>query len=191
MVEQRAGYGPPAPVPVFQWETEFDQLLKVYRERAPKRVLEIGTFHGGTLFHWLQNATEGISVVSVDSYAVGVDNRHLYKSWCPAGVEVVAFKGDSHDPFVATQVEAYGPYEWVWIDAGHYYPEVKADWETYRPMCAPGGLVCFHDILPPSQAHPEIEVSQLWEEIKQAGYKTEEIVADRAASWGGCGLVFV
>lgn len=190
MALQRDGYGPPAPVPIFQWEAEFSQLLGLYRERAPESVLEVGTYHGGTLFHWLQNSREGTVVVSLDSYAVGVDNRHLYADWLPPGVSLVMLEGDSTKPATAKRVAKHSPFEWVWIDAGHRYHEVKADWDLYRPMCEPGGIVCLHDILPASRNHPTIEVNRLWQEI-QAEYATDEIVADRSAAWGGIGIVHV
>ncbi len=187
MHRQVAGYGPPAPVPVFQWEEEFVQLLDLYKERQPQRVLEIGTYHGGTLYHWLQNAPDGAVVVSVDSYKVKVDNRDQYEDWCPDNVWVVAIEGDSHADETVEQVEKYGPYDWVWIDAGHRYHEVEQDWVLYGALAKPGGVVCFHDILPPSRQHPEIEVSRLWAEIKAEGYKTTEISGGHI-DWGGIGI---
>ncbi len=190
MRPQVAGYGPPAPVPVFQWEEEFVQLLDIYRERQPQRVLEIGTYHGGTLYHWLQNAPDGAVVVSVDSYQARVDNRDQYDSWCPDNVWVVAIEGDSHASETVERVENNGPYDWLWIDAGHRYREVEADWLLYRPMVNAGGIVAFHDILPPSRNHPEIEVSRLWTELKAEGYKTDEIIGG-SIDWGGIGVVYL
>lgn len=192
LVDQRAGYGPPAPVPIFQWAAEFEVLLDMYRERQPRRVLEIGTYHGGTLYHWLQNAVEDAVVVSVDSYKAGVDNRRLYRSWLPSenvGLEVI--EGNSRDPAVVTHVHAYGPYDWVFIDGGHFYHEVLADWELYGLTAGQGALVALHDILPPTVEHPEIEVARLWEDIKASGYETVEIVADPGADWGGIGVVYL
>lgn len=190
MAEQLPGYGPPTPVPIFQWQPEFEQLLELYRERKPKRVLEIGTYHGGTLYHWLQNATPGTHITTVNSYAVGVDNRYLYDDWAPDGVTLAVIVGDSSAPKTIRSVAIDAPFDWVFIDAGHYYPEVKADWDNYRPLVSAGGVVCFHDILPPNDVHPEIEVAQLWEEIK-ADYDTLEFVADRNASWGGIGVAMI
>lgn len=189
MMAQREGYGPPTPVPIFQWEDEFTRLLDLYRERQPRRVLEIGTYYGGTLYHWLTNAQPAV-VVTVDSYAVGVDNRAMYDDWRPAGTRLVVIDGDSRDPDVIEAVRRRGPFDWTFIDAGHYYAEVKADWDNYAAMRASGGLVILHDILPPTQRHPEIEVARLWEELKAAGYDTTEIVADRDAEWGGIGIVW-
>jgi predicted O-methyltransferase YrrM len=189
--EQLPGYGPPAPVPIFQWQPEFERLLALYRRLYPATVLEVGTYHGGTLFHWLQNARPDATVVSVDSYLAGVDNRHLYGGWVPDGVTLHVLEGNSRDPVTVECVRASGPYEWVFIDAGHYEHEVRADWENYGPMCKPGGVVVLHDILPPSHDHPEIEVERLWREIQRNGHMTREIVHDATASWGGLGVVYL
>ncbi len=183
MAEQRPGFGPPAPVPIHQYESEFAQLLDLYRERKPRQVLEIGTFHGGTLYHWLQNAEKGAWIVTVDSYATGVDNRSLYDEWIPADVGLLVVDGNSHDPNTVKAIDALSPFEWVFIDAGHHYDEVKADWEIYGPMCK--GVTCFHDIL-----HPP--VARLWSEIKaeRDPYDYHEIIADPDSEWCGIGCVF-
>jgi cephalosporin hydroxylase len=190
MVPQPKGYGPSAPVPVYQWESEFAVVLELYRRFKPKRVLEIGTYYGGTLYHWLQNAQPGAQVISLDSYAVGVDNREQYPDWVPDGVLLDIVAGDSRDPQVIEYIRERAPYDWIFIDAGHYLHEVTSDWNTYGPMALPGGVVLFHDILPPTQAHPEIEVAALWEAIKRT-HRTFEVVADRDAEWGGIGCVLV
>ena len=190
-VEQMPGYGPPTPVPIFQWEKEFEVLLELYRRLLPFEVLEIGTYHGGTLYHWLRNASRAATIVSVDSYAVGVDNRVLCKEWAEEfGVSLHLISGDSRDKKIIRKVEALGPFDWLFIDAGHYYHEVAADWENYRSFVKPGGIAAFHDILPPNEVHPEIEVAQLWAEIKEQ-HHTLEIVADPEASWGGIGVVLL
>lgn len=188
MIEQQPGYGPPTPVPIFQWEKEFAVIIELYRRIAPKRVLEVGTYHGGTLYHWLQNSRRGTHVVSLDSYAVGVDNSAMYDEWIPRGVMLDVIKGDCHSPRIIRQVNALGPYDWAFIDAGHYLKEVTKDWRNYGPMVKEGGFVIFHDILPPSEQWPDIEVALLWDEIRRE-HLTMEIVNDRTASWGGIGIV--
>ena len=179
------------PVPILQWEKEFSVLLQLYRWKCPQRVLEIGTYHGGTLYHWLRNAEHtGAVVVSLDSYVTGVDNRDLYDAWTPPHVTLHALAGDSHKHHTVKAVRAHGPYDWVFIDAGHFLPEVTKDWELYSPMAAEvGGIVVLHDILT-HPAWPSIEVGQLWEQIKRDHY-TLEIVADREAEWGGLGVVLL
>jgi len=185
------GIGPPAPVPILQWQREFETLLQLFDRLEPRRVLEVGTYHGGTLYHWLQNARAGTTVVSVDSYAAGVDNRHLYYEW-PRNddVEVIPIEGDSHAEQTVKKAAAFGPYDWTFIDAGHYYSEVEWDWRNYRALTSSPGVVCLHDIILRPDVHPEIEVGLLWEEIR-AEHRTLEIVADREAPWGGIGVVLL
>ncbi len=189
MVDQEPSCGPPSPVRIYQWEKEFSVLLELYRRLHPINVLEVGTYHGGTLFHWLQNAWGGTRVVTVDNYAVGVDNRHLYPQWVPVGVDLTVIDGDSHDPQTLERVAEFYPYDFVMIDAGHYLSEVTLDWDNYRRMVKRGGMLVLHDILT-HPAWPSIEVGQLWEKIK-AEYMTFEIVADRNAEWGGLGCVLL
>jgi len=189
LIEQEPGCGPPAPVPILQWQAEFEQLLNLYRWFSPGRVLEIGTYHGGTLYHWLQNSWPRTTIVSVDSYDVGVDNRHMYDDWNTEGCNLYVIKGDSHSPKIVREVKQQAEYDWLFIDAGHYLAEVTADWELYRPLVRKGGIVVLHDILT-HPAWPSIEVGQLWEQIKQ-NHLTFEIVADRDAEWGGLGVVLL
>ncbi len=182
-------YGPPAPVPILQWEFEFSSLLDLYKQRRPKRVLEVGTYHGGTLYHWLKNAAKNATVVSVDSYAAGVDNRSLYTEWTPPGVTLRVLCGDSHDPQIGLDAWLSGPFDWIFIDASHYYKDVLRDWDIYRQMAAPDGVLVLHDIEPQTEIYPEIQVNQLWREIQREGYVTQELIA--AGDIPGCGIGIV
>lgn len=188
---RESAYHPgPAPVPVLQRAWELDQLLTIYRERRPRRVLEIGTFHGGTLYHWLRNAEPGALVVTVDTYAAGVDNRHLYPEWVPEGVSLEVIAGSSHDPAVIDQAGAFGPYDFIVIDADHMEPAVRRDWESYSAMAARGGVIALHDIL----RHPSIawiQVEPVWRDIQRMGYVCQELIADPSLEWGGWGVVYL
>jgi len=171
---------------MFQHPGEFEQLLEIYRRRNPAHVLEIGSYYGGSLYHWLQNAQPGALVVSVDLPPPHTD-QGLWTSWVPPGVTFLPIRGDSRDPAVVRQVELSAPYDWVFIDAGHYYQEVGADWLNYGPM-VDDGIIAFHDILE-GHGHPEIEVHRLWDEIRAAfPMAWEEIIEDENADWGGIGV---
>jgi predicted O-methyltransferase YrrM len=171
-----------------QHQAELVALLALYEQRQPKRVLEIGTYEGGTLYQWLQGTPD--VVVTVDSRSMGgKDNRSLYPTWAQPGTRLEVVNGRSGDESTFTAVEALAPFDWVFIDADHAYGAVASDWNLYQPLCS--GVVAFHDILGPSKDHPEIEVYRLWGEIKAAGYQTQEFIEDRAAPWGGIGVVFL
>ena len=68
----------------------------------------------------------------------------------------------------------------MFIDAGHFYGEVRNDWITYGALS--DDIVCFHDINYP-------HVARLWNEIK-AEYETLEIVSEPITEWHGIGVVF-
>ena len=177
------------PVPIFQREWEFAQLLALYRQRRPARVLEVGTFHGGTLYHWLQNAAPNTTIVSVDSYTAGVDNRALYPEWTPIGMELHVIAGDSRALTTVAEAAARGPYDWIFIDADHVEASVQADWENYAPLCRPGGLIVLHDICP--SPHDWLQVAPVWRRVQALGYVTQELVCAYGLDWSGIGVVYV
>lgn len=158
---------------ILQRPEEFAEVLAMYRDRSPLRVLEIGTYHGGTLFHWLQEAQSGAKIVAVDSQ----DRVSLsLDEWTPDGVEVVFITADSSSTETAELVGAHGPFDWVFIDAGHYEHEVRRDWELYGQMCAEDGVVILHDVSRDDE-YPHIQVWKLWAEL-QDSYPTELIGID-------------
>lgn len=184
-------YGPETPVSIFQHEWEFEQLLQLYRLRQPEKVLEIGTFHGGSLYHFLGEAPKGAQVVTVDNYQAGIDNRSQYGQWCPDDVTLHVIAGNSQDAKTVEKVQEWAPYDFVFIDAGHLYHEVASDWRNYGPMVFEGGVCAFHDIVENLFAHPEIEVFKLWEDIRRSGYVTQEFIAGPEMEWGGIGVVYL
>jgi len=179
-----------AATPVFQRPGEAERLFALYTERAPKRVLEIGVYHGGTLKQWLQRGKPE-RVVAVDLFLPRYDCRAKAAQWAKAaGVELFTPQGSSHDPALIDDVAELGPYDWIYIDADHSYQAVAADWRNYAPLCAPGGVVLFHDIVACPVRHPEMGVPQLWAELK-AAYRTTEMVDDYTAKWAGLGVVWL
>lgn len=188
------GNGPEAPVHVAQIQFEFESALGLYLAREPKRVLEIGTYCGGTLYHWLQNAVAGAVVVTVDSLVAAPDNRALFPAWTPPDVTCVPVIGDSHAETTVAEVFRYHPFDWVFIDALHTYDAAKRDWEIYSRMCAPGAVVLFHDIRLVRE-YPEdgtvAGVSRLWRELQAQGFVTQELVGDPSQTEYGIGAVYL
>lgn len=180
-----------ADVPVFQHPAEMEWLLALYDQRKPLRVLEVGSYFGGTLKQLILRAQPGATVVSVDLYKFPfADNRHRYADWSSrSGATVFAIAGNSHGSETVARAAQYGPFDFILIDGDHRYGAAKADWEAYRALAAPDGVVLFHDILDNREAHPEIEVAQLWAEIKQT-HDTDELIAGNG-KWGGVGVVYM
>lgn len=180
------------PVPLYQHEGEFSRLLDLYRRWQPQRVLELGTWQGGTLYHWLQNAQPNAVVVSVDTYEFDPreDNRDQYPKWTPDGVTLHTVVGRTDNPEVIREVRDLGPYEFVFIDASHAYDDVYHDWLVYGlGMTTKDSVVAFHDILPGTAAYPS-DVDKLWKKIRLP-HATVEYVDDPKAEWGGIGVVYL
>jgi hypothetical protein len=59
-----------------QARDEIVWLLAIVNTLAPRRVLEIGTANGGTLFLWAQVAAPDAHLVSVDMSPMGLLGRH-------------------------------------------------------------------------------------------------------------------
>lgn len=172
-----------APPAMLQNHVEFQQLLDLYCQRRPARVLEVGVGQGGTLYHWLQNAPAGSLVVALDDHH---RNRASYLEWnVYATTRLVTITGSSQDPDVILDVARYRPFDFVFIDADHHDQAVRADWRHYQPMTTRTGVVALHDISPCDD--PSIEVDGLWAELK-AGYDVEEFTVPGGP---GIGVVFL
>ncbi len=178
------------PVSWFQDPAEFGELLALFRSIAPRRVLEIGTFYGGTLWQWIDNLQPGAFVVSVDLVVPESDPRHqdilharsLWQGWASGRrVQLIAMHADSTDPKTVKVVGDYAPYDFIFVDGGHEYQAVAADFRNYFPYLRQGGIMAFHDI-----AHQDegVEVDRFWHELKLSGvYNLGEIVAC-PGTWG-------
>lgn len=146
-------------IETLQVESELEEMLALYRERAPVHALEIGVWQGGTLRRWLADAAPSATVVAVDPKHPNAD---VYDEWRrEGGADVaIAIWGLSEDKEVARTVEFYGPYDWVFIDGDHSLEAVRHDVQTYSPMIRQGGCLLLHDIVPPDgeKSYPPGEV---------------------------------
>jgi predicted O-methyltransferase YrrM len=178
-----------------QIEWELVELIKIYDRLKPRRVLEIGTQLGGTLYHWLEGAEPGAVICNIDILQnqppeVAATLPDTWASWAPDGVEYHPIIGRSDDPAVFARVNEYLPdgIDFLFIDACHTYDGAKHDFLKYGPLVRPGGIIALHDLMTP-EFSPHIQVWQLWREIQDAGYVTRELRAH--ADYGGIGIVYI
>ncbi len=186
-----------------QLPRELARFLEEVRARRPQTILEIGTALGGTFCGFAWAASDDATIVSVDlrhgDFGGGYPpwRAPLYRSFARGSQQIHLIEGDSHASTTLEAVKrAFGgaPIDVVFIDGDHTYEGVKADYELYSPLVAPGGLIAFHDIAPEDpSAFPGMSVCvggvpRFWQELRES---TEhfEIVENWAQGAFGIGVV--
>lgn len=180
-----------------QNRTEIEALMSRVQERQPRRILEIGTARGGTLFLFSQNAAPDATIISLD-LPFGINGggypkwkQSIYESFRQSQQNIILIRGDSHSEKSKEEVARLAgdqPFDVIMIDADHRYEGVKRDFELYAPLVAKDGMIVMHDVLP-NRFDAEIQVDRFWKEVK-AKYRTEEIVENPDQGNMGIGLVF-
>lgn len=182
------------PVPLLQNMEEIKQCLSLYRSLNPKKILEIGTFFGGTLYHWLKNA-ELNQVVSIDypippsdgRYQQMLDAKAKWKNWMLwDGFNWKYVGADSTLKSTIDEANSLFPnkdIDFLFIDGGHDYRTVKSDYDNYSPLVRAGGIIAFHDTV------CEGEVAQYWNDLKKTEKNYLEI-HDHKNGGNGIGIIF-
>jgi predicted O-methyltransferase YrrM len=171
-----------SPVFINQTESEFKFLLRIFKKKNPRNILEIGSQFGGTLYQWITNSKDGATILSIDEHQV---NSDLYQSWTKNKVKVLDFKGDSHSDEALAFSWLCSPYDWIFLDGDHSYEGSKQDWELALKLSKPGTIIVIHDI-----ADNNLDTPKLWKEIKNSHYFTEEII-EYGATLNGIGVVYL
>lgn len=166
------------PFIVGQVPAELNRMRDLYIERAPKRVLEIGVFYGGTLREWLANAAPNATIVAVDPEH---QNPNAYAGWRKPSTKLFILKGRSQD--LSVEIAGYAPYDWVFIDGDHTQDAVDADLALALRLTGPGGTILIHDIA--AEGFPPTPPRIAFDRITAAGYLiTSEIVETPPTEYG-------
>lgn len=165
------------PVEMYQDEEEFAALLAEFRKLKPKKILEVGSMFGGTLWHWINNAPKGASVLAVDLVVPESDGRYLeqkighdeqWPGWAKdAKVNLLVMDEDSKSPRVREAILDFlgNDIDFVFIDGDHSYNAVRADFDNFAPFVKDGGIVALHDINNRGTGVPEF-----WQAVKGSHY---------------------
>jgi len=178
-------------VKMWQRRSEILGLAQRVRERNPKCIVEIGTAYGGTLFIWAHCASEEVFTCDIATKPFVVP---LYQSFPPSqsSCRITVLTGDSHqEEFKLRLQKALGgrPIDFLFIDGDHRLEGATRDFELYRGLVRPGGIIAFHDILE-KQPFPVNQVYHLWKKIKEK-YKHEELVDDPGQNGAGIGILYI
>jgi predicted O-methyltransferase YrrM len=176
--------------------SELHRFAKIVAALRPEKVMEIGTFQGGTLCILSRLSSPTADIISVDlpggKFGGGYSaiRSLLYRSFCRYFQAMHLIRGDSHSEEILTKVKSIPQsLDFLFIDGDHTYEGVKRDFLAYSPLVRAGGVVAFHDIV----EHPKdggCEVARFWNEIKQQ-YRHEEIIESPQQGWAGIGIFYM
>jgi hypothetical protein len=157
----------------YQSTFEIRSLIRLLEINHVQSVLEIGSLEGDTLLVWLflSNVED---IVAVDKTVPETDPRYHTQKWVHTefpkrfeelGTNLSMYDGYSAEEgtvnWVERRLEETGKdhFDLLYIDGGHTYGEVRADFEFYGPMSE---IIAFHDVLNP--LYPEVNL--YWDSLK-------------------------
>ena len=171
--------------PCAQKTKELYMLQNFLKEHKIERVLEIGSYRGGTAMLWAKIVHPNNGKVFCLDLRFNWDafwepnfmhDGQVYKKSSLKDI-VTEFEGDSHSIEMKEKVsKEVGQVDLLFIDGDHSYEGVKDDFYSYSKLVKPGGFVVFHDIVDsPYHWSFDCHVSTFWEEIKH-GYEYREFI---------------
>ena len=187
----------------YQSRWEFRRLLEEVERRRPQTMVEIGTAKGGSLLAFCRLCAFDAHIVSIDlpggPFGGGYPlwKKPLYTAFAATGQRLDLVRGDSHSAETLAEVQGLlggRPVDFLFIDGDHGYDGVRSDFERYRALVRPGGLIAFHDIVP-SQAGSSPrnnpgDVPRFWAELTSE-WNGEAIVDPEGQGCFGIGLIRV
>ncbi|MFX1569937.1 MAG: class I SAM-dependent methyltransferase [Promethearchaeota archaeon] len=177
----------------YQIKSEIIRFLKLMDSFNPKIILEIGTAMGGTLFLFSRFVSSDAILISIDLLKgkIGGKNTAFIKSFAQKKQKIILIRSDSHKLSTFQRIKKIlknMKIDILFIDGDHTYEGVKKDFEMYKPLVKPEGLICFHDIIQGSNDKVG-GVPNFWNEIRE-NCKTNEIIEKYHQEGYGIGIIF-
>lgn len=181
-----------------QQRSEIRHLMNLVHEHDMKRICEIGTYKGGSLYCLTQAAPAGATILSID-IEYPVSRKFAHREFAKTGQRIVCIEGDTKDPktFSKAALALSGEkLDFLFIDGDHEFAGVVNDYARYSPLVKKGGIIAIHDIHPinPLVKDTKAYVGQVpafWNAIKQAGFSTEEVIEDPNQDGKGIGIIYL
>lgn len=177
-----------------QVKEEILKLLKLLSRIRPKRILEIGTYRGGTLFLFCHVADPTARIISIDlphgKFGGGYPwwKIPLLKSFARCSQKIYLIRDDSHKKEVLEKVKKIlrdQKSDFLFIDGDRTYKGIKKDFNMYGKLVK--GIIAIHDIVP--RVEGISDAPKFWSKIRKH-YKTKEIVKSWKQGGYGIGVIY-
>jgi len=147
-------------------------VYSLARVRKPERVVEVGSYAGGTAVGWAralhENGAGKLICVDNDTYAKGTYPTITRRNILATGIDESRFElrnGDSMELVRDLASEHRGRVDLYLVDGDHTYEGAMADMVNGYPMLRPSGLMLVHDVDPdremreatPQHPHPVLD----------------------------------
>jgi predicted O-methyltransferase YrrM len=158
-------------IQILHVEEEITMIANLVAGLCPVNYLEVG-YHEGGSFAILSKLCTGKKLV-VDV------KRHHYPGFDEfmSGEEYEILIGSSQTQEMFEQVRNFCPtYDLIFIDGDHTYDGVSRDFELYKQLLSPKGIMLFHDV-DPDHAFADGDAGQVykfWQELNE-GSKTQMV----------------
>ena len=145
--------------------------LKKYEKNKKfkfKSFLEIGYATGinNTVINKFFNFEKIVAVDIVNPSGANTDN--FFANLRFKNISLIC--GDSTNNNTVENVKRLRNYDFIFIDWGHDYKTVKKDFENYKKLLNPGGVIALHDV----RSNLVLGVPKFWKELKNK-YKSSWI----------------
>jgi len=196
------GYGLYRHINALHEPSETTRLAALVQQLQPKRILEIGTCWGGSLFVWCRTNPQAELIVSMDlpggqfggGYHAAREKLYREFAFDRRNLQLELLRVDSHLHASFEKVRGLlggHQIDFLFIDGDHTFEGVRQDFAMYSPLLAPGGLIALHDINTKASDH---HVRDFWQQLRAnpaRSLRYEEIVANPSRGEYGLGLIWV
>lgn len=128
------------------------QMFNLIRERKFGRMIEVGSYQGGSALVYAGALKPGGDILLIDlcRRRGALPKLHRAVSFLQAeGLNVELFAGDSASTNAESAAADMGQVDFLYIDGCHDTKMVVRDYMTYRRYVRDGGLIGFHDVCRP------------------------------------------
>jgi predicted O-methyltransferase YrrM len=160
-------------IPAHQRKNEFCDFINYANRHPISTIVEIGTADSGTHLLLSELIYSSKIMVAID---LEIRNRISMSAINTNNDSRMVIKGSSHSHETYSKLKMVlggDKIDLLFIDGDHTYSGVKNDFEIYKKLVSPKGIVAFHDIVPDNFSRTGVKTSsyvgdvpKFWNEIK-------------------------